>query len=120
MARGDTLQGRRVPDEEWFSWQADGEIEPGDYGCQTVTEDGVEMVAWFDCTPDGEIGMLAVHKPDRHGSHHVITIHDDDTISVGGSIRGHVFRSDQISGGGPISSPTGWHGWLERGVWREA
>lgn len=120
MSQSDILIGRRVPDDEWFEWQADGRIEPGDYGCQEISG----AVQWFTCNPDGFIGWLAVHEPDKAGNHHVITEHDDGTISVGGSIKTpdgahQVFRGDQI-GGGPISSPDGWHGHLEFGRWRPA
>jgi hypothetical protein len=109
------MVGKRVPDNEWFERQGNGLIEPGDYGCQE--SEGNKM--WFTCTPDGEIGWLAVHMPDRYGSYHVITEHDDETISVGGSIQGHKFKSENCGGVGPISSRNGWHGWLEKGIWRE-
>ena len=118
----DPFQGRRVPDDEWFSWQADGRIEAGDYGCQEIDD----VVMWFTCNPQGEIGYLAVHEPDRAGNFHVITEHEDRTITVGGSIkmpgsgRHVVVPSERIAGAGPISSRGGWHGWLERGVWRSA
>jgi hypothetical protein len=111
-----SLEGRRVPDDEWFDWQIDDRIEPGDYGWQT-TGGKREL---FNCTPDGEIGFLAINEPDQNGAFHVVTEHEDGTISVGGSIQGRVFTSEQVSGGGPISSRNGWHGWLERGIWRMA
>lgn len=110
------MQGRRVPDDEWFDRQADGLIKPGDYGWQ-ATGGQREL---FNCTPDGEIGHLAINEPDAHGNFHVVTENLDGTISVGGSIQGREFFSEQISGAGPISSRGGWHGWLERGVWRTA
>jgi len=110
------LTGSRVPDNEWFERMADGLIFPGDYGCQ---EDG-DHVKWFTCNPEGEIGWLAVHEPDKQGNFHTVTEHEDGTITVGGSIQGHVVKSENISGAGPISSRGGWHGWLERGVWRSA
>jgi hypothetical protein len=113
-------RGRRVPDDEWFAWQSKGLIRPGDYGCQTVESDEGGYVMWLTCTPDGRIGHLAVHEPDRYGNHHVITEHEDRTITVGGSIQGRDVPSERIGGVGPIGSRGGWHGWLERGVWRSA
>jgi hypothetical protein len=110
------LAGRRVPDDEWFDRQSDGRIQPGDYGCQE--SEGVVM--WFACDPTGEIGWLAVHEPDKAGNYHTITEHDDGTITVGGSIQGRVIASENIYGHGPITSRGGWHGWLEKGVWRDA
>ena len=112
----DTLQGRRVPDGEFLSMQSDGLIRPGDYGFVSFTN---APPKWFNCTPDGEIGYLASEaEPDRHGCHHVVTEHEDGSISVGGSILGRVVHSEHVGGVGPISSRGGWHGWLERGVWR--
>jgi hypothetical protein len=117
VSQGETrLQGRRIPDDEWFNWQADGRIEPGDYGWMMVS--GKREL--FNCTPDGEIGYLAINKPDRAGNFHVVTEHEDGTISVGGSIRGQVFTSEHVGGAGPISGRGGWHGWLEHGMWRPA
>jgi hypothetical protein len=65
--------------------------EPGDYW--KYAADGT----WHVCTPSGFLGNLAKHR---------ITEHDDGTITVSPSIL--VTQSDQS-----------WHGYLERGVWRE-
>jgi hypothetical protein len=66
--------------------------EPGSYGKD-------ERGEWHAVTPNGHLGAL--------GNHDVVE-HDDGTITVSPSIR--------------VSSDSGelWHGWLERGVWREA
>ena len=53
-------------------------------------EDGV----WYIRDPRGVIGALRTHT---------VTEHDDGTITVSPS----------------ILDPDGWHGYLERGVWRE-
>lgn len=54
--------------------------------------------AWYCVTPNGHAGAL--------GSHDVVE-HDDGTVTVSPSIL--------------VSDHTGelWHGYLERGVWRE-
>lgn len=116
------MQGRRVPDGEWFDRRNDGTLEPGDYGCVTIIKGrgtDAERVEgdWFVCCPDGSTTALWVNEDDRNGNRHVITEHDDGTISVGGSILGHTIESQRIGGVGPITSGE-WHGWLERGVWR--
>jgi len=53
---------------------------------------------WFAHTPSGQLANL---------SRHSVTEHDDGTITASPSIL--------ISGGGEAP----WHGYLERGVWRE-
>lgn len=93
MAAGDLTPGRRV---------ADGtephEYEPGDYG---VWED-----MWCGRCPgpvDAEYPRLA------NLSGHQVTEHDDGTITVQPSILVNSHRP----------APDGWHGFLERGTWRE-
>lgn len=54
---------------------------------------------WMAVTPNGHWGDLSQHQ---------VTEHDDGTITVHPSIR----VSD---GDGEL-----WHGWLERGMWRQA
>lgn len=66
------------------------ESEPGDYW---LTPKG-----WWELRdPNGALGRL--------GSGHTVTVHDDGTITVSPSILS--------------PDPGGWHGWLERGVWRQ-
>ena len=67
------------------------DFEPGDYGLV----DG----RWLCCVPDGRYGDL---------SNHQITEHEDKTVTVSPSIL--------VSAGGKKGQ---WHGYLERGVWRE-
>lgn len=64
------------------------DLEPGDY---MLAADGVPWVT----LPSG-VG------PSRLDGWQV-TEHDDETITVSPSI---------------FDAPNGWHGWLERGVWR--
>jgi hypothetical protein len=53
---------------------------------------------WYAITPNGMLASLA---------NHTVEVHDDGTISVSPSIR---CRS-------PLRE---WHGFLERGTWRDA
>lgn len=64
---------------------------PGEYG---TLSNGV----WHACTPNGHLGSLANHE---------VIEHEDGTITASPSI----LVSDE---NGPL-----WHGYLERGVWRE-
>lgn len=65
--------------------------EPGEYGKHGNGD-------WYCVTPNGHMGGLKLHE---------VTEHEDGTITVSPSIL--------------VSSPTEqlWHGYLERGVWRE-
>lgn len=91
------LQGRRV------EWPADWrDSRPGDYmkvppGEGPTRKDGQPV--WYVRDPDGHVGSLITHR---------VTEHDDGTITVTPSI-----LDDSTYDGKP-----GWHGWLERGVWR--
>lgn len=63
---------------------------------------------WEACSPNGRRGTLEDHK---------VTEHEDGTITVEPSI-----LIDPILGGdGADAKPfrRGWHGFLERGIWRE-
>lgn len=82
-------QGRRLPDGTTA-------FAPGDYGRVG------EALAWYARAPRGHMGNLA---------NHTVTEHEDGTITVSPSIL--------ITGGGDEGEPAVWHGFLERGVWRE-
>ena len=92
MAVGDTTQGRRVDDgtKRW-------DYKPGDYG--RVKRDGEWVWAVLptntDLTSAGDIPQ------------HEVTEHEDGTITVSPSI---------LLDAGDLGQ---WHGYLERGVWRE-
>jgi hypothetical protein len=64
---------------------------PGEYG---RVSDGT----WYACTPNGMLGNLANHE---------VTEHEDGTITVSPSILVTGWDGQE------------WHGYLERGVWRE-
>lgn len=90
-----TLQGRRliyVEGEEDFVWRIAS--TPGAYGSRNGKD-------WYGTTPTGLLGCLSKHQ---------ITEHEDGTITVAPSIL--------VNSAGAGDRPT-WHGYLERGVWRE-
>jgi hypothetical protein len=98
--------GRRIPDDEWFHWQADGLIQAGDYGKIPGDPDG-----WFVCAPDGMKFMLAnTASPDSAGRVHEVEEHEDGTITV----------EPRPNNSNSILSPRGWHGYIHQGVWSGA
>lgn len=70
-------------------------FQPGEYG----------LVGgyWHACTPNGALGNLSRHE---------VTEHEDGSITVSPSIL--VSSLDSKGNAHEI-----WHGYLERGVWRE-
>lgn len=95
MSAGDTSPGRRGPDVPPGAWAP--LLRPGEYVKDLAS--GV----WYCCTPNGHHGSLAQHEVTEHG---------DGTITVSPSIlvsmRNSKGNNQQL-----------WHGFLERGVWRE-
>lgn len=91
MAAGDTTPGRATTVPPW-------DMAPGDYSVRTDSDTG-ERVAWV-VTPTGD-GPARLHG-------WTLTEHDDGTITTSPSILAH-----------PAGDKPGWHGYLERGVWRE-
>lgn len=90
MAAGDITQGRARTSPPY-------DLQAGDYTVRQ-DEDG-ERVAWV-VTPNG-------HGPNRLKGWGLVE-HDDGTITTSPSILAH-----------PAADAPGWHGYLERGVWRE-
>lgn len=89
MAVGDTMQGRRVPLPD------DVDIDDVLFAMKPgdyLLKDGVPWVV----LPNG-VG------PCRLGGW-TVEVHDDGTITTGPSI---------------LDRDSGWHGYLERGIWRE-
>lgn len=99
MSAGDITQGRRADDSGHVA-----ELQPGEYCVRVDAADG-ERVAWV-VTPNG-------HGPSRLKGWCLVE-HNDGTITTSPSILAHpiVFTGDEPDVGG-------WHGYLERGVWRE-
>ncbi len=91
MSAGDRMQGRRIESP----YAADGGLvgdwpKPGEFFLYNGQ--------WRGVTPNGIEANLAAHS---------VTEHEDGTITVAPSI-----KADESSIGV-------WHGYLERGVWRE-
>ena len=72
-------------------------FEPGEYGRHPYDDN------WYACTPNGMLGNLAAHE---------VTEHEDGTITVSPSI---LVTSSDSKGNAHVR----WHGYLERGYWRE-
>lgn len=93
MVAQDVTSGRRHPDvpdvRQPHSW-----MEPGGYR-RVLYPTGW---TWEAMTPNGLLGNLAQHD---------VVEHDDGTITVSPSILVDAPRESS------------WHGYLERGVWRE-
>lgn len=88
------MQGRRLPDgAKWYGEDEDS-ARPGDYG-RTLVDGGWE---WRCRTPNSYGGRLSLHE---------VVEHEDGTITVSPSI---------LVEHPPVGA---WHGYLERGVWRE-
>ncbi len=100
--------GRRIPDR--MDGSLDG-VEPGDYWRDQNGD-------WTAAVPNPK---LPAYKPEyAHGiclaglSKHDVTEHEDGTITVNPSIK-------VTSPWGPDRVEHEWyHGWLERGIWRDA
>ena len=90
------MKGRRLPD--YIDWSSDW--QPGDYS--------KAKSFWIVCTPNGEVGVLTKHT---------VTEHEDGTITVSPSILIYPHKGYDEDTKQAIDMP-GWHGFLERGVWR--
>lgn len=93
MAARDITQGRRV--DFTPGWPGENAL-PGDY-CDVP--DGVhlgEFGVWYAVDPTGCAGAII-------RANHTTSEHDDGSITCTPS----------------LVTPSGWHGVLERGVWRE-
>jgi hypothetical protein len=100
MAAGDTTQGRRLPDDASIA-----ELEASDY----LLRDGRRMV-WL-CLPNGAVANLPVNEGSATDARTWgLEEHADGTVTLSPSILLHP---------SPPADPVGWHGYLERGVWRE-
>lgn len=73
---------------------------PGDYWL--MPDQG-----WFACTPDGRLAGLG---------NHTVTEHEDKTITVSPSI---LVSAGVGYGNITTTFKSYWHGYLERGVWRQ-
>jgi len=84
------MQGRRLPDIGVDEYFDDRDMQPGDY----VRLYGGKH--WVACAPNGDLGTITTHRT---------TVHDDQTITVSPSLQ--------------FETGKRWHGYLEKGIWRE-
>ena len=115
------MQGTRLPDADmatpglgWDAWML-GECAAGSYMRVTSTHGKGTTVMWFIRDPDGQIGTIV-------SNHHTVIEHEDGTITVQPSILARDYTAEELREMGVVSilpqGLKGWHGWLERGVWR--
>lgn len=97
------LIGKRVQTHDEF-WAA----PPGAYLQVDIEASGEQFTAWLAKAPCGHRMHLA-YDP-REGPVHEVDEHDDGTISV----------QPKPSNSNSILCACGWHGYIDRGVWREA
>ena len=92
MSAGQITPGRRRTEVD-SECHLPPDPQPGDYW--------FDVGRWWCMTPSNFIGNLSLHT---------VTEHDDGTITVSPSI----LVTEQIGGVERM-----WHGYLERGIWRE-
>ena len=102
MAAGDITPGVRADDAR-PPWN----LKPGEY-CVRVDADTGQRVAWVRL-PNGN-GPARLEGWD-------LTEHDDGTITTSPSILAHAHRG--VSEDDETVEYPEWHGYLERGAWRE-
>lgn len=96
MAPGDLTQGTRVGGYSDAELGRGEGLKRGAYWRGTSNDGPI----WLVVLPNGMLGSLAKHE---------VTEHDDGTITV----------SPSILTTSPGQPDWQWHGYLERGVWRE-
>lgn len=92
----ETTHGRRATSyDDYFNDQVGAYWGP-------LNVSGQDRPLWLNTPPCGHPGRLATQSHDTSGQHQ-IEEHDDGTITVDPSI---------------LCRECGWHGYLERGIWR--
>lgn len=108
MAAGDTTQGTRLPDDASHS-----DVVDGPRGCYRLapkshSDDRTRYLHML--LPNGAFAMVPVGEDRAAPPCWALTEHEDGTITVSPSI----WLKPT-----PGVDEHGWHGFLERGVWRE-
>lgn len=113
MAAGDTMQGKRLPVGEIdgrpsVTWPT----EPGEYCGPVVGWTGAQPAVFFLKPNARDENAPARARSVQHvcSPPHTFTEEPDGSLTISASI------SDLAAGG---SESDGWHGYLERGVWRQ-
>lgn len=86
------LRGRRVHFWAGFPGGVEGPARPGDY-CYVPPGIDPRGNVWYVVDPIGRAGAIVTHK---------VVEHDDGEITCSPS----------------LIMPSGWHGYIEHGVWR--
>lgn len=107
MAAGDITRGVRLPDDASHEDIVDGPA--GCYKLGPPLKDGSTRYLQFRL-PNGVFGMIPVGKDQTRPPIWGLVEHDDRTVTTSPSILMHPT---------PGLDDAGWHGFLERGVWRE-
>lgn len=121
------MNGRRLPDG--FNCTTDALAALGEsttpHGSYWKETEGISAGTWSIVTPNGRHGSIAKHT---------VVEHEDGTITVSPSIlvytvEGRVYSAEErarmveLTGEEYVQrwerGRPGWHGFLERGVWRE-
>lgn len=102
-------RGRRLPDGRFPE-------QPGDYS-KVVIDGAVRWMNWPPGCPWP--GMLKPYEADGK-PYHEVHEHEDSTITVTASILMREATAPAVAQHGGIVAFGGWHGYLERGIWREA
>lgn len=113
MAAGDLTQGRRIPVTEDGKLPYSAIEQPGDY-CGPVRGYTGDREAIFFLKPNARDDDAPPHA--RGIQHvaippHTYVEHDDGTLSI--------FASIGDTRGDGSEGSDGWHGFLERGIWRQ-
>jgi len=93
MSAGDSAQGRRVGPLHGTDYLFPHELHPAEYTLHPHDQQ------WYGRTPNGHLCNLRAHE---------VTEHADGTITVSPSIAVSKGPNEVV-----------WHGYLERGIWRE-
>lgn len=98
-------QGRRVHDDV-----SPFELQPGEYMKRRTTNGKESWEMWYVRAPDGSAPFFLAneHQRDSNGKAHEVEEHEDGTITV----------QPRPNNSNSILSPSGWHGYIYRGVWR--
>lgn len=106
----ETVQGRRVHSYEAFFDDANVPCYDKTLLSSSQWEGGIEV--WNIRPPCGHNGMIG---PEPAGKGHQVDEHEDGTITV----EPKPGNSNSILCTWPVDGkPCGWHGYIDRGVWR--
>lgn len=118
MAAGDTMVGKRLPLTD------DGKVttprNPGEYCGPIMGYTGDKPMVSFLKPNARDADAPASARSIQHvvSPPHVFTEEPDGTLTISASI-GDLHTTGKDAAGNDVRESDGWHGYLERGVWRE-